>query len=138
MAISLHPYVHYVDNAKEALEFYKSIFGGEAEISKFGDMGTPDTDPSHNLIMHADYKFAGVQLFISDSLPMGGVKQGGENIELSLNGSQADKETLTTYFNALADGGTVRVPLDTAPWGATFGMLTDKFGVQWMVNIDQS
>jgi PhnB protein len=137
MAIQLNPYIHFVDNAAEVLEFYKSIFGGEVEISKFGDMGTPDTDPSHDLIMHADFKFNGMTLFISDSKPMGGVEQKAGNIELSLNGTQADKETLTGYFNALLEGGVTRVPLETAPWGATFGMLTDKFGVEWMVNITQ-
>ena len=136
MAIALTPYIHFVDNAAEALDFYKGVFGGEVTINKFGDMGTPDTDPSHELIMHADFKFNGMQLFISDSLPMGGVKQEAGNIELSLSGAQADKEVLTGYFNALADGGTVRVPLETAPWGATFGMLTDKYNVEWMVNID--
>jgi PhnB protein len=137
MAILLTPYVHFVDNAQEALDFYKGIFGGEAKISKFGEFGTPDTDPSHNLIMHSDFKFGGTQLFLSDSLPMGGVKQGGENVELALHGNHDDEATLTKYFNALAEGGTVTVPFETAPWGAKFGMLIDKFNIRWMVNIDQ-
>ena len=137
MAFSLTPYIHFVDNAKEALDFYKGIFGGDAEISKFGEYGTPDNDPSHDLIMHADFKFAGMQLFISDSLPMGGVKQNGENIELAMHGGQEDEATLKKYFDALSEGGAIVVPFETAPWGAKFGMLKDKYGVRWMVNIDQ-
>ena len=138
MAISLAPYIHYVDNAAEAIEFYKSVFGGEAEVHKFGEYGTPENDPSRELVMHCDFKFAGTQLFISDSLPMGGVKQDGENITLSLNGSQSDGETLTTFFEGLSEGGKVTDPLSIKPWGANFGMLTDKFGIHWMVNIDQA
>jgi len=136
--ISLTPYIHYVDNAAEALEFYKGIFGGEAKISKFGEFGTPDTDPSHDLIMHADFEFAGMRLFLSDSLPMGGVKQGGENIELALSGSAEDEAELRKYFDALAVGGKIKEPFEKAPWGAMFGMLVDKYGVQWMVNVDQA
>lgn len=138
MAISLVPYVHFVDNAAEAVEFYKSIFGGEAEVSKFGAFGTPENDPSHDLIMHCDFKFAGTQLFISDSLPMGGVKQDGENISLSLTGDKSDQEMLAKFFNGLAEGGKITDQLNTKPWGATFGMVTDKFNIHWMVNITQA
>jgi PhnB protein len=137
MAISLSPYVHFVDNAQAAIDFYKSVFGGETEIHKFGEYGTPENDPPGNLIMHCEINFAGTKLYISDSLPMGGVKQDGENITLSLVGDKADEETLTKFFNGLADGGKVTDPLSVKPWGANFGMLTDKFGIHWMVNINQ-
>ena len=138
MAITLVPYVHFVDNAAEAVEFYKSVFGGEAKINKFGEFGTPENDPSRDLIMHCDFKFAGTQLFISDSLPMGGVKQGGENITLSLTGEKSDSEMLTKFFDGLAEGGKVTDPLSIKPWGANFGMLTDKYNIHWMVNIAQA
>lgn len=138
MAVIVKPYIHFVDNAQAAVDFYQKALGAEVTINRFGEFGTPDTDPSHDLIMHAEVKFAGTSFFVSDSLPMGGVKQNGENIEISINGNKEDDEQLTGYFSALAEGGIIRVPLDTAPWGAKFGMLTDKFGVQWMVNVDQS
>jgi PhnB protein len=138
MAISIKPYVLFVDNAQAAVDFYKQALGADVEINSFCEFGTPDTHPSHNLIMHAAVRFAGTEFFVSDSLPMGGVKQGGENVELSINGTKEDDEQLGKYFAALAEGGTIRVPLDTAPWGARFGMLTDKFGLNWMVNVDQS
>jgi PhnB protein len=138
MAISINPYVHFVDNAQEALDFYKQALGAEVTINKFGEFGTPDNDPSHDLIMHAEVTFAGTKFFVSDSLPMGGVKQGGENVELSITGGKADDEQLTQYFTALSDGATITAPLETAPWGAKFGMLVDKFGIHWMVNVDQN
>ncbi len=138
MAIQVFPYMHFIDNAGEAIEFYRSVFGADVDVHKFGEYGTPENDPSKELIMHCELNFAGAKFFISDSLPMGGVKQGGENIELSINGGKDDEEVLTGYFNGLAEGGNVKDSLSTKPWGATFGMLTDKYGINWMVNIEQA
>ena len=137
MAINVTPYIHFIDNAREAIDFYKNALGAEVEAHSFGEYGTPDTDPSHELIMHAQLSFAGTKFFISDSLPMGGVKQGGENVTISIDGFKADDEQLTKYFNALSDGATINQPLELSPWGAKFGMLVDKFGIHWMVNVDQ-
>jgi PhnB protein len=137
MAVRLTPYIHFVANAQEALDFYKSILSAEVEIYHFGDVaGMPVDEESKNLVMHSVLKFGDQQLYISDSKPMGGVAQNGENITLSLSGNDSDSEVLSGYFQKLSDGGKVTDELNEKPWGAKFGMVTDKFGVHWMVNID--
>lgn len=133
MAIVVSPYIHFVDNAREAIDFYKTIFGCEPEIHEFAE--TVQDEKFKHLVMHCELNFAGTKFFISDSLPMGGAKQGGENVDLSITGTKEDEETLTKYFEGLSEGGKIEVPLQAHPWGATFGMLTDKYGIHWMVNI---
>jgi len=134
MSVVLNPYLSFVDNAAEALEFYKSVFGGEVTISHFGDFpGMPADDETKKLVMHSVLKTDDLQLMISDSKPMGGVKQNGENVQLSLSGD--DDAKLTKFFEGLSAGGVVRDELSVKPWGDKFGMLTDKFGIHWLVNI---
>lgn len=139
MAIAVTPYIHFVNNAEEAIAFYKGIFGAKAEVMHFSDMPQmPTPDQFKNQVMHSELNFDGTKLYISDSEVMGGVKQDGENISLSLTGDTSDRDKLTEYFNKLAEGGEVTDKLDQKPWGAEFGMLKDKFGISWMVNIDHS
>lgn len=136
MAITLTPYINFVDNAQEALDFYQGVLGGETDISRFGDLPEmPVEDRFKNLIMHASLKSPDFEIMISDSAPMGGVKQDGENVSISLFGD--DDATLSRYFEGLSAGGQVTAPLAMAPWGDKFGMFTDKFGIHWMVNISQ-
>jgi len=137
MAITLNPYIHFDGNAEEVANFYKGIFGGELTINRFGDFDSSDVgEEFKNQVMHADLKTDELRLMISDSGPMGAGKV-GDNISISLSGFADDKEKLTGYFDALSDGGNVTVALETHPWGATFGMVTDKYGIHWLVNIDQ-
>ena len=134
MQSKLNPYISFQGNAREAMEFYKSVFGGELTLSTFGESGMngPGFDP--NGIMHAMLVAPnGITLMAADSAT--GMREfvAGTNISLSLSGD--NKEELTGYFNKLSEGGKVEEPLTEAPWGDIFGMCTDKFGTFWMVNI---
>ena len=134
--ITLNPYINFNTNAEEALNFYKDIFGGELTIMRFSDMpANPDYPVAaehQNLVMHGDLQADNLRLMAADSAPTGGAPT-QSNISVSLSGD--DEETLTRYYNVLLEGGKATVPLAKAPWGDTFGMLTDKFGVAWFVNI---
>jgi PhnB protein len=129
--VTLTPYLFFKGNASEAMEFYKSVFGGDLEIQKMSEVPKeaqmPGADP--NSVMHASLK-GPVNLYASDS-PQASDKTA--KVELSLNGSSEDQ--IKKFFDGLAAGGKVRMPLEKQFWGDTFGMLTDKFGVDWMANI---
>jgi PhnB protein len=132
---TLNPYLNFRDTARPAMEFYKSIFGGELTMNTFAEYGQAGPHPgSENLIMHSQLETpAGFTLMGSDTPPeMEQFKEGG-NVSISLSGD--DETALTGYWNKLADGAAVTMPLNKAPWGDSFGMLTDKFGIAWMVNI---
>ncbi len=133
--VTLNPYINFNDNSEEVLNFYKGIFGGEVEISRFSEFANesmPVADEHKNLVMHGVLKSGDLQLMVADAAPVGGVKQ-GDNISISLSGD--DEATLTKYFEGLSDGATIKEPLAKAPWGDSFGLLTDKFGIGWLVNI---
>lgn len=136
MTVKLNSYISFKDNARQAAEFYKSIFGGELFMDTFGSMadkGMPIDDSEKDKIMHAYLKGEkGVELMMADT-PNGMEYHDGTRISLTLNGD--DEATLRGYWDKLAEGGKVTMPLDKAPWGDTFGMLTDKFGVNWMIDI---
>jgi len=131
---TLNPYLSFRDNARPAMEFYKSVFGGELTASTFGEFGQSSAHPgSENLIMHSQLETpSGFTLMGADTPPEMEYKGGG-NITVSLSGD--DEAALTGYWNKLSVGANVGLPLNKAPWGDSFGMLTDKFGIAWMVNI---
>ncbi len=130
----LNPYMHFKDNAKEAMEFYKSVFGGELTMSTFRE-GIHDEGPDADKIMHAMLIIGPEMTLMGADTPSQMEYKPGASIEMSLSGESSDEEKLTEYWNKLLDGGSVRMPLDKAPWGDSFGMLTDKYGIEWMVNI---
>ena len=132
MNATLNPYLNFNGNAAEAMRFYQSVLGGDLTIQSFGDAGMAQTDSEKNLTVHAALTSDGITLFASDGRPDQKVIF-GDNVHLSLQGS--DSATLTGYFEGLAAGGSVDMPLAKQFWGDTFGMLTDQFGVHWMVNI---
>lgn len=135
MKSKLNPYISFKGNAREALEFYQSVFGGKVEMTTFKEGGVPSSPDDENQLMHGMLVAENdITLMASDVPDMSGQEyKVGTNINISLSG---DNETeLTDYFNKLADGGSVTQPLVKAPWGDTFGMVTDKFGIYWMVNI---
>ena len=133
MASRLNPYVNVLDGkAREALEFYHSVLGGELNIMTFGDMGT-EGDVAVQ-VMHGQLETpAGYTLMVADAPPEMVQVTMGDNISVSLSGD--DTEALTGYFNGLAEGGSVTTPLAKQMWGDEFGMLVDKFGISWLVNI---
>lgn len=120
---------------RKAMEFYKSVLGGELVMQTYGESGQSKSPEEKDLIMHAELKNDALTFMASDGNKEHPVKM-GDNIHMSISGS--DEATLTKYFNGLAKGGKIDMPLAKQFWGDTFGMLTDKFGVHWMVNITAS
>lgn len=133
MQSKLNPYISFKGNARQAMEFYHSVFGGKLDTTTFEEGGMAENQAKPDQLMHAMLVADnGITLMASD-LPDGMEYTPGSTISISLSG---DNETeLTDYYNKLAEGGTIAEPLKKAPWGDTFGMLTDQFGVFWMVNI---
>jgi len=119
----------------EAMKFYHSVFGGELKMQTFAESGMPTTDETKDNIIHAELKTDELTFMASDGDATHPVKM-GDNIHMSLMGEDAAK--LTDYFNQLAEGGKVDMPLAKQFWGDTYGQLTDKFGVHWMVHIGKA
>jgi PhnB protein len=134
MASRLNPYLSFDGDARQAMEFYKDVFGGTLVLHTYGDFGqagTPDADK----IMHGMLETpAGFTLMASD-VPPGMEHSPGNSFSVSLSG--ADDAELRGYWEKLSDGGSVSVPLEKQMWGDVFGMCTDRFGVPWMVDISQ-
>jgi PhnB protein len=132
VATTLNPYLSFKDSARQAMEFYKAALGGELTISTFGESGMSQDPAEKNNIMHAQLKAPnGMTLMGSDTPASMGPPHANGSISLSGD----DDKALRGYWQKLSAGGSIVVPLEKAPWGDTFGMLTDKFGVMWMVNI---
>jgi PhnB protein len=137
MASRLNPYISFDNSARQAMEFYRDVFGGDLTMNTFGEFGQADS-PDADKIMHSQLETdSGFTLMASDT-PAGMQRNTGDTITISLSGDDAD--SLRGYWEKLSDGGTVTMPLEKQMWGDEFGMCTDKFGVAWMVNIagDQS
>jgi len=134
MASRLNPYISFKDNARQAMEFYKEVFGGDLTLNTFGESGAPDT-PDADKIMHAMLETdRGFTLMAADT-PAGMERNPGNNITISLSGDDADE--LRGYWEKLSASGTVTMPLEKQMWGDEFGMCVDRFGIHWMVNISQ-
>ena len=133
MTVRLNPYLNFRGRTREAMEHYRSAFGGELTSTTFAEGGMPHDPAEAEQIMHAQLEAPnGIMLMAADvpsSMPM----ESGSSISVSLSGD--DETVLRGYWDALVVGGTVHLPLEKAPWGDTFGMAQDRFGVSWMVNI---
>jgi PhnB protein len=127
----LNPYLNFKDNARQAMEFYKTVFGGELTLSTFGDGGMAHTPADNSKIMHGQLVVSNGYWLMGSDTPAD--METRPNGVVSLSGD--DEAALKGSWNKLSAGGTVTMPLEKAPWGDSFGMLTDKFGVSWMVNI---
>ncbi|GII31583.1 VOC family protein [Planotetraspora mira] len=132
MASRLNPYISFAGNAREALEFYKHVFGGTLVLNTFGDFGAQNSVEADK-IMHGMLETDSGFTIMGSDTPPGMEHTPGDNIAVSLSGDDADE--LRGYWDKLADGGTVSVPLDKQMWGDEFGMCVDRFGISWMVNI---
>jgi PhnB protein len=132
MPSRLNPYINFDGNAREAMEFYRDVFGGELTINTFGEYGADDPAIADKT-MHAQLESPnGFALMASDGAPGTEVKV-GDNITISLSGDDADD--LRGYWKKLCDGGQVTLPLEKQMWGDEFGQCVDRFGINWMVNI---
>lgn len=137
MNTELVPYLNFDGNAAEAMRFYESVFGGELSIQTFKDAFPETPAETADRTMHAMLKTSELSIMASDTHPEHSPAMlVGNNVSLSIIGS--DSETLTGYFNKLAEGGMVTMPLEKQFWGDTFGACVDKFGIPWMVNISSS
>ncbi len=137
MAMQVEPYLFFTGKCEEALNFYKSVFGGEVEqVSRFKDMPAEvradmTIDSKHdNLIMHATFRSPTFNFMASDARP--GKEYGEGPISLSIG--TTDEAEATRIFDALAQGGNIEMPMAVTFWSAKFGMLTDKYGIDWMIN----
>ena len=131
MTSLLNPYITFDGNAREAMEFYQSALGGELEVNTFGEYG--DAGPDGDKIMHANLETPdGFTLMASDT-PPGMTPPSGSSITVSLSGDDADK--LRGYWEKLSEDAEITMPLERQVWGDEFGQFTDRFGIQWMVNI---
>jgi len=133
MDSQLNPYISFKDNARQAMEFYRSVFGGELTINTFSEFHASDDPAEADKIMHAMLVAENGITFMAADTPNQMEYQAGANISMSLSGTDAAE--LSAYFDKLASGGMIVMPLENAPWGDTFGMCQDQFGINWMVNI---
>ncbi len=133
MRSNLNPYLSFRDNAREAMEFYQTVFGGKLEMQTFKEFHASQDPNEDNKIMHAMLTADNGIVFMASDTPNNMEYRTGTNISMSLSGDNAAE--LTAYYEKLSAGGTIAMPLEKAPWGDTFGMVTDKFGVPWLVNI---
>jgi len=132
VASTLNPYISFRDNARQALEFYQSVFGGELSLNTFADFGAQD-EPHADNIMHGNLATDSGYTIMAADTPPGMDFSEGSNITVSLSGDDGDR--LRGYWEQLSGDGTVTVPLEKQMWGDEFGMCTDQFGIGWMVNI---
>ena len=133
MTTRLNPYLGFKDNARDAMNFYQSVFGGELALSTFGEFNASEDASEQEKIMHGMLTTESGLVLMGADTPNSMSYTPGDNFSVSLSGE--DDAELRGYWEKLSDGGTVTMPLQTAIWGDTFGMCTDKFGVAWLVNI---
>lgn len=133
MQSKLNPYLNFQDNTREAMEFYHTVFGGKLELHTFKEYHASQDPSEDNKIMHSMVEAENGITFMAADTPNRMEYRAGTNMSMSLTGDNGAE--LTAYFEKLSTGGMVTMPLEKAPWGDSFGMCTDKFGVQWLVNI---
>jgi PhnB protein len=133
MPSQLNPYLSFSDNARQAMQFYKTVFGGKLEMNTFKEFQVSQDPSEDNKIMHAVLEAENGITFMAADTPNGMEFHPGTHMSMSLSGD--NEAELRGYFEKLSSGGMITMPLEKAPWGDTFGMLTDKFGIAWMVNI---
>ena len=134
MPVLLTPYLSFRAEAREALEFYQSIFGGELALTTFGEFDANENPAESEKIMHGHLVAGDLDLMGADT-PNEMPFEAGTNFAVSLSGAPEDESRLREYWDRLLEDGDVTVELETSAWGDTFGMLVDRYGIQWMVSI---
>jgi len=133
MASSLNPYLNFNGNARQAMEFYASVFGGELTLTTFADLGADGPDADR--IMHAALTTDAGYMIMGADVPSSMKYEPVTGASVSISGDDAG--ALRRYWDQLSASGNVRMPLEKQAWGDEFGMCSDQFGVPWMVNISQ-
>lgn len=135
MSTTLNPYISFRDNAREAMTFYQSVLGGELTVSTFGEFQMTEDPADTDKIMHGMLITPGGLILMGADTPAHMEYTPGASISISLSGE--DETELRGYYDKLvSDGGRVTVPMEKAPWGDVFGMCTDQFGIDWLVNVN--
>ncbi|MCC9175482.1 MULTISPECIES: VOC family protein [Arthrobacter] len=140
MPSNMNPYLNFRDNAAEAMSFYQDVFGGTLESSTFAEMNMSDDPSEANKIMHSTLTTdSGFVLMASDTPnamagPESVAPDSSNGYAIALSGDNSDE--LRGYWDKLLDGGQMTLPLEKAPWGDVFGMVTDRFGTSWMISIE--
>ncbi len=132
MSSRLNPYISFNGTARQAMEFYQGVFGGDLSLNTFGEYGAPDAPEADN-IMHGMLESPSGFTLMGADMPPGVELDRGNNMAVSLSGDDGDE--LRVYWQKLSEGGNVSVPLEKQVWGDEFGMCEDRFGVTWLVNI---
>lgn len=133
MPILLNPYLGFRNTAREAMEFYRSVFGGELVMNTFAELHASQDPSEDDLVMHSMLTSPNGLVLMGSDTPNRMPYNPGDNFSVSLSGD--DEAELQKYWDALSEGATVLTPLSKAEWGDSFGMLRDRFGVTWLVNI---
>ncbi|AEE47792.1 VOC family protein [Cellulomonas fimi] len=133
MAVTLNPYLNFRTGTREAMEFYQSVLGGELNVSTFADYGMAQDPADADKVMHSQLTTPDGLTLMAADVPAHMDLAPASSISVSLSGD--DEAKLRGFYDALAAGGTVLEPLTVAPWGDSFGMVVDKFGTTWLVNI---
>ncbi|MGH3761862.1 VOC family protein [Actinophytocola sp.] len=132
MASRLNPYLSFAGNARQAMEYYKDVFGGELTLNTFGEFGQQE---DADKIMHSQLEAPNGFNLMGSDLPPEMEYNPGDTMSICLSGE--DSAELHGYWDKLSAGGNVTMPLEKQMWGDEFGMCVDQFGVPWMVNITQ-
>lgn len=136
MATRLNPYLTFRETARQAMEFYQSVFGGELTVSTFAEFHASGDPAEQHKVMHSQLTTDNGLVLMGADTPNTMGFTVGTTYSVSLSGE--DDAELRGYWDRLTVGATIGEPLNTAPWGDSFGMFTDKFGVSWLVNISGS
>jgi PhnB protein len=135
MSSRLNPYLNFNGNARQALEFYQSVFGGTLNINTYADFGGKDS-PDADKVMHGQLENdAGYTVMASDHASNMGDYHPPSGFGVSLSGD--DGEVLRGYWEKLSASGNTTMPMQQQPWGDEFGIVVDQFGITWLVNISQ-
>lgn len=136
MKAQLNPYLSFKDNTREVMEYYKSVFGGGLVLRTFKDFKASKDPSEDDLIMHSVLEVSSDLMFMASDTPVRLEYKPGNNFSMSLTGD--DEAKLSDYFEKLSQGGNITMPLEKSMWGDKFGMVIDKYGIQWLVNISQN
>jgi len=134
MPTKLNPYLSFKDNTRDAMEFYRTVFGGKLQMNTFKDYHASQNPSEDDKIMHAVLDADNGITFMASDTPDRMEYKPGTTFSMSLSGD--NEAELRGYFEKLGKGGNVTMPMEKAVWGDTFGMCVDRFGVSWLVNID--
>ena len=131
MGSQLNPYIAFRGNAREALEFYRSVFGGDLNINTYAEYG--NDGPDGDKVMHGHLETPqGYHLMAADVSGEGAPTSGGGNMSITISG---DDPRLRDFWAKLSEGGTVNMPFEKQVWGDEYGDCTDRFGVRWAVDL---